>query len=82
MRTLVALPASPVSDREAEQRGATRTITSDRLGRFTLALATGRYQLTPLPETHTTGGTRITVTIQAAATTWTRVRFQGLPRML
>ena len=62
--------------------GATRTITSDRLGRFTLALATGRYQLTPLPETHTTGGTRITVTIQAAATTWTRVRFQGLPRML
>jgi hypothetical protein len=62
--------------------GATRTIRSDRRGRFTLALATGRYRLTPLPQAHTTGGTPITVTIQAAATTWTRVRFQGFPRML
>jgi hypothetical protein len=62
--------------------GATRTITSDRLGRFTLVLAIGRYRLTPLPQAHTTGGMLITVTIQAAATTWTRVRFQGFPRML
>jgi hypothetical protein len=62
--------------------GATRTITSDRLGRFTLVLAIGRYRLTPLPQAHTTGGILITATIQAAATTWTRVRFQGFPRML
>jgi hypothetical protein len=61
---------------------ATRTITSDRLGRFTLVLAIGRYQLTPLPQAHTTGGILITATIQAAATTWTRIRFQGFPRML
>ena len=62
--------------------GATRTIKSDRRGRFTLVLAIGRYRLTPLPQAHTTGGTPITVTIRAAATTWTRVRFQGFPRML
>ena len=62
--------------------GATRTITSDRLGRFTLVLAIGRYRLTPLPQGHTTGGIVITATIQAAATTWTRVRFKGFPRML
>jgi hypothetical protein len=61
---------------------ATRTITSDRLGRFTLVLATGRYELTPLRQVHTTGGTVIRIMIQAAATTWTRVRFQGSPRML
>jgi hypothetical protein len=60
----------------------TRTITSDRRGRFTLLLTIGRYQLTPLAQAHTTGGTQITVTIQTAATTWTRVRFQGFPRML
>ena len=62
--------------------GATRTITSDRRGRFTLVLAIGRYRLTPLPQAHTTGGTPITVTIGAAATTWARVRFDGFPRML
>ena len=62
--------------------GATRTITSDRRGRFTLLLAIGRYRLTPLPQAHTTGGTPITVTIGAAATTWARVRFDGFPRML
>jgi hypothetical protein len=63
-------------------RVATRTITSDRLGRFTVVLAAGRYRLTPLRQVHTIGGTLITITIQAAATTWTRVRFQGSPRML
>jgi len=62
--------------------GATRTITSDRRGRFTLVLAIGRYRLTPLPQAHTTGGPPITVTIGAAATTWARVRFDGFPRML
>ena len=60
----------------------TRTLTSDRRGRFTLVLAAGRYRLTPLSQAHTTGGTPVTVTIQAAATTWTRVRFEGFPRML
>jgi hypothetical protein len=62
--------------------GEARTVTSDRRGRFTLVLTVGQYRLTPLRQAHTTGGTPLTVTIQAAATTWTRVRFQGFPRML
>jgi hypothetical protein len=62
--------------------GDARTITSDRLGRFTLMLAVGRYRLTPLRQAHTTGGAPLTVTIRAAATTWTRIRFQGFPQML
>jgi len=44
------------------------------------SISSDGYRLTPLPQGHTTGGTPIT--IQAAATTWTRVRFQGFPRML
>jgi len=59
-----------------------RTVTSDQRGRFTLALAAGRYRLTPLRQAHTTGGTLVTVTIRATETTWARVRFQGFPRML
>lgn len=62
--------------------GEARTVTSGRRGRFTLVFTVGRYRLTPLRQAHTTGGTPLTVTIQAATTTWTRVRFQGLPRML
>jgi hypothetical protein len=62
--------------------GAARTVTADRRGRFTLVLTIGRYRLTPLSQAHTTGGTPLTVTIHAAATTWARVRFQGFPRML
>jgi hypothetical protein len=62
--------------------GGPRTVTSDRRGRFMLVLTVGRYRLTPLRQAHTTGGTPLTVTIHAAATTWTRVRFQGFPRML
>jgi len=62
--------------------GEARTVTSDLHGRFTLVLTVGRYRLTPLRQAHTTGGTSLTVTIRAAATTSTRVRFQGFPRML
>ena len=62
--------------------GATRTITSDLRGRFTLVLAVGRYRLTPLPQAHASRGTPITLMIHVAATTWARVRFQGVPRML
>ena len=61
---------------------ATHTLTSDRRGRFTLLLAAGGYRLTPIRQPHTTGGTPVTVTIQAAATTWARVRFEDFPRML
>jgi hypothetical protein len=64
------------------KNGDTRIVRSNRFGRFTLALTVGRYRLTPLPQTHTTGGTTLTVTIQAGATVWARVRFQGFPRML
>jgi hypothetical protein len=59
-----------------------RTVTSDRRGRFTLVLVAGRYRLTPLRQAHTTGGVSDTVTVQSAATTWTRVHFQGFPQML
>ncbi len=59
-----------------------QTVTSNWRGRFTLVLAIGRYRLTPLAQTNTTGGAPLTVTIQDAATTWARVRFQGFPRML
>jgi hypothetical protein len=62
--------------------GDARIVTSDWRGRFTLVLTVGRYRVTPLRQAHTTGGTPLTVTIRAAATTWTRVRFQGFPRML
>jgi hypothetical protein len=61
---------------------AARTITSDRRGRFTLALAVGRYRLTPLRQANTSGGTPFTLTIRTGATTWARVRFEGFPRML
>ena len=59
-----------------------RVITSDGRGRFTLALAPGRYRVTPLRQAHTTGGMSVTVTIRTSATTWIRVRFQGFPQML
>jgi hypothetical protein len=62
--------------------GYTRIITSDMRGRFSLPLTAGRYQLTPLRQLHTTGGTPITATIHAATTTWTHVRYQGFPQML
>jgi hypothetical protein len=62
--------------------GNARVITSDSRGRFTLALAPGRYRLTPLRQAHTTGGISVTATIRTTATTWARVRFQGFPRML
>jgi hypothetical protein len=64
------------------RNGYARIATSDRRGRFTLVLPAGRYRVTPLPQTHTTGGAALTVTIQAGATVWARVRFQGFPRML
>jgi hypothetical protein len=61
---------------------AARTITSDTNGSFTLMLAAGRYRLTPLPQSHTTGGTPLTAIVQADATTSVRVRFEGFPRMV
>jgi len=73
----------PLMEREADySQLSARTVTSDKRGRFTLVLAPGRYRLTPLRQAHTTGGVSATVTIQPAATTWTRVRFQGFPQML
>jgi hypothetical protein len=62
--------------------GSARVIVSDGRGRFTLALAPGRYRVTPLRQAHTTGGVSVTVAIRTTATTWVRVRFQGFPRML
>jgi hypothetical protein len=62
--------------------GSARVVASDGQGRFTLALAAGRYRVTPLRQAQTTGGAPITVTIRAATTMWAHVRFQGFPRMV
>jgi hypothetical protein len=45
---------------------AARTITSDRRGRFTVALSVGRYRLTPLRQANTSGGPSFTVTIRTS----------------
>jgi hypothetical protein len=62
--------------------GSDRRFRSDSRGRFTLRLAAGRYQLAPLAQAHTNGGTAINLTVRAGRTTWTLVRYQGYPRML
>ena len=49
--------------------GNARIVTSNWRGRFTLLRIPGRYVLTPLRQAHTTGGTPLTVTIRADATT-------------
>ena len=62
--------------------GEARIVTSDRRGRFTILLSSGRYRLTPLRQAHTTGGASLTVTIRPAVTARVRVRFHGFPQML
>lgn len=62
--------------------GAKRVVVSDGRGRFNLALAAGRYQLTPLPQAHTRGGNPTIVTIRAGRAIWALVRYQGFPQMV
>jgi hypothetical protein len=62
--------------------GSERRFNSDGRGRFTLPLAAGRYQLTPLAQAHSNGGAPITLSVRAGQTTWTLLRYQGYPRML
>jgi hypothetical protein len=60
----------------------TRLVVSDGQGRFSLRLPAGRYTVTPLPQAHTRGGTRLRVRAEAGAVTRVLVRFQGFPMML
>jgi hypothetical protein len=59
-----------------------RLVVSDGQGRFSLRLPAGRYAVTPLPQAHTRGGTRLRVRVEAGAVTRVLVRFQGFPMML
>ncbi len=68
--------------REKPSPGTRLVVRSDSRGRFSIALAAGRYLLRPLAQPHTTGGTTLRVRVRIGVTTWTLVRFQGFPRML
>jgi hypothetical protein len=59
-----------------------RVVTSDRQGRFSARLTTGDYQLTPLVQTHSSGGRKLTIHIRPDHTTRIVVRFLGVPRMV
>ncbi len=61
--------------------GTRRVVTSDTRGRFVLRLRVGSYLITPLPQRHTDGGTRVTVHVRAGESTTTLVRFDGFPQM-
>jgi hypothetical protein len=61
--------------------GTSRIVTSDAHGHFQLLLPAGPYLITPLPQRHTHGGTRLTVRIRAGESTTTLVRFNGFPQM-
>jgi hypothetical protein len=58
-----------------------RAVTSDARGHFVLRLPVGSYLITPLPQRHTHGGTRVIVHVRAGESTTTLVRFDGFPRM-
>lgn len=59
-----------------------RVVVSDHLGRFSTKLSSGGYQVTPLVQTHTSGGPRLTVHVRSGHTTRVVVRFLGVPRMV
>jgi len=59
-----------------------RVVVSDRLGRFSVRLTSGDYQVTPVVQAHTSGGRRLTVHVRSGQTTKILVRFNGVPRMV
>jgi len=61
--------------------GTRRIVTSDARGRFAFRLPAGAYLLTPLPQRHTHGGTRLTVRLRAGDSATRLVRFIGFPQM-
>jgi hypothetical protein len=61
--------------------GTRRVVTSDARGRFAFRLPVGSYLITPLPQRHTHGGTRVIVHIRAGQSTTALVRFDGFPQM-
>jgi hypothetical protein len=59
-----------------------RVVGSDQLGRFSVRLATGDYQVSPLVQAHTSGGPKLTIRVRSGHTTRLLVRFLGIPRMV
>lgn len=61
--------------------GTGRTVISNVRARFSLRVPTGTYVITPLPQSHTHGGSRLVVHARNGVTTTTLVRFIGFPQM-
>ena len=59
-----------------------RVVVSDRLGRFSVRLSSGDYQVTPAVQAYTSGGRRLIVHIRSGRATRILVRFSGFPRMV
>jgi hypothetical protein len=71
-----------LSARDEPRAGSRETIVSDSHGRFRVAVPSGRYLVTPLPQPHTRGGTPIHLRVRAGTASWVLVRFHGVPQML
>jgi hypothetical protein len=61
--------------------GTGRTVISDARARFSIRVTTGSYVITPVPQNHTHGGSRLVVHVRNGVTTTTLVRFIGFPQM-
>lgn len=61
--------------------GTERTVISDARAHFSIHVATGTYVITPLPQNHTHGGSRLLIRVRNGVRTTTLVRFIGFPQM-
>jgi hypothetical protein len=61
--------------------GTGRTVISNVRARFSLRVPPGTYVITPLPQSHTHGGSRLVVRVRNGVTTAPLVRFIGFPQM-
>jgi hypothetical protein len=59
-----------------------RVVGSDQLGRFSVRLGTGDYQVSPFVQAHASGGPKLTIRVRSGHTTRLLVRFLGIPRMV
>jgi len=62
--------------------GTAVVVTSNGRARFSVRLDAGMYLVTPLPQSNTRGGPRLTVRVLAGAVKALRVRFEGFPKMV
>jgi hypothetical protein len=61
--------------------GTAVVVTSNARASFSLRLDAGSYLVTPLPQHNTHGGPRLSLRVDAGATTRVLVRFLGFPQM-